>query len=462
MKVRSLSVAAVITTLLLLVVVQAQSALAPHVLIDIRPRVLTLGGASAVVFGRHIPATSAQTIVIEKRVIGEKAWTKVSTTESLTLGVFGYSVRPRVVTDYRARWRNSASAVLRLPVRPSVSFVGLDKSITIKDSTTLRADIRGNAASGIPMVLERKNGARWDRISSRVSDGWGVVDFRLSPSVSTTYRVRTTSTLLSNATSKNVTVAVRPKITLQANKERVPLRTTIKFSGKLAPVTRRSVSIQTWTGGKWQTQVTATVSTTTGAYAATWAASSKGTYRVRAFVEATSKMAAAASYDLENKFVFPVGGDKSRIYWQRRAWTRGKARAGLVHHDYPASDIMSPYGFPIYAALTGTVSAVRYGGESTKGGNTVTIKSDRGLVLFNAHLKTISVSQNQKVLAGRKIGTVGASGNASADAPHLHLGMSRPGGSISGDVDPFPYLNPAWSSTFIASPLDLVKKIVIY
>ena len=79
-------------------------------------------------------------------------------------------------------------------------------------------------------------------------------------------------------------------------------------------------------------------------------------------------------------------------------------------------DIVAGQGENVYASGAGTVvSAVRSG----KGlGNTVTIDHGNGFTTRYAHLSEISVTKGMKVDKGRKIGTVGMTGNTLV--PHLH------------------------------------------
>jgi hypothetical protein len=80
-------------------------------------------------------------------------------------------------------------------------------------------------------------------------------------------------------------------------------------------------------------------------------------------------------------------------------------------------------GEPVYAAAAGTVSEVTHSGKGL--GNVVTIDHGGGCTTRYAHLADILVSKGQKVSRGRKIASVGISGNSFA--PHLHYEVLQDG-----------------------------------
>lgn len=86
-------------------------------------------------------------------------------------------------------------------------------------------------------------------------------------------------------------------------------------------------------------------------------------------------------------------------------------------------DLIAPQGDPVLAAADGTVTAVE---RSRKGdGNAVEITHKSGYVTRYAHLGDIMVSKGQSVTRGKKIATVGISGNSFA--PHLHYEVMKDG-----------------------------------
>lgn len=131
--------------------------------------------------------------------------------------------------------------------------------------------------------------------------------------------------------------------------------------------------------------------------------------------------------------------------------TFSQARAqGARRHD--AIDIASPDGTPVLAAAQGMVEKLH---PSHDGGNTIYVRSpDRKLIYYYAHLSAYArdLREGMVVRSGQFLGTVGHSGNASPQAPHLHFAMwvADPSQGWSQDapaVDPYLYLigkpNPA-------------------
>ena len=123
--------------------------------------------------------------------------------------------------------------------------------------------------------------------------------------------------------------------------------------------------------------------------------------------------------------------------------TYNQARAGGARvHD--AIDIMAPHGTPVVAAAPGTVEKLFY---SKGGGITAYIRSPESRWLYYyAHLEEYApgLREGQKVERGQRIGTVGSTGNASPDGPHLHFAIHRmePGDDWHGGapVNPYPLL----------------------
>jgi murein DD-endopeptidase MepM/ murein hydrolase activator NlpD len=136
----------------------------------------------------------------------------------------------------------------------------------------------------------------------------------------------------------------------------------------------------------------------------------------------------------------PVAGIKaaqlSDTFTQARA---GGARA----HD--AIDIMAPRGTPVVAAAPGRVEKIfnSQGG----GGLTVYVRSpDQRWVYYYAHLDRYApgLAEGQAVQRGTPLGTVGSTGNANPDGPHLHFAIHRMGPGEKwhqgSAVNPYPLL----------------------
>lgn len=121
------------------------------------------------------------------------------------------------------------------------------------------------------------------------------------------------------------------------------------------------------------------------------------------------------------------------------------ARAGgaRVHH---ALDIMVPRFTPVRAVADGTVARMASGGA---GGVVLYQYDDTGAYAFYyAHLQSYApgLREGQPVRRGQVIGYVGTSGNAPANAPHLHFAVlqlrERSRWWAGEAVNPYPLLKP--------------------
>ena len=86
---------------------------------------------------------------------------------------------------------------------------------------------------------------------------------------------------------------------------------------------------------------------------------------------------------------------------------------------------MGPEGTGVIAAAPGTIERLFL---SDAGGKTIYVRSnDRRTIFYYAHLEDYAegLREGQKVARGQRLGTVGFTGNASPDAPHLHFAIMR-------------------------------------
>ena len=123
-------------------------------------------------------------------------------------------------------------------------------------------------------------------------------------------------------------------------------------------------------------------------------------------------------------------------------FSQSRESGARVHN---AIDIMAPRGTRVVAAAAGQVEKLFV---SLRGGNTIYIRSpDRTLIYYYAHLDAYAsgLAEKQAVRQGQLLGTVGYSGDASADAPHLHFEIQQAGpqagwwkGKVS--LNPYPLL----------------------
>ena len=92
---------------------------------------------------------------------------------------------------------------------------------------------------------------------------------------------------------------------------------------------------------------------------------------------------------------------------------------------HEALDIMAPAGTPVIAAAPGTVEKLF---RSDAGGNTVYIRSADGRTIhYYAHLQAYApdLKEGQSVSRAQVLGSVGSTGNANPEAPHLHFAILR-------------------------------------
>lgn len=123
-------------------------------------------------------------------------------------------------------------------------------------------------------------------------------------------------------------------------------------------------------------------------------------------------------------------------------FTQSRAGGARVHN---AIDIMAPKGTPVVAAVAGTVEKLFL---SDDGGKTIYIRSpDRRTITYYAHLDSYapSLREGARVRQGQVLGTVGYTGNASPEAPHLHFAVMRTSpdktwSEPSVSINPFPLL----------------------
>lgn len=136
--------------------------------------------------------------------------------------------------------------------------------------------------------------------------------------------------------------------------------------------------------------------------------------------------------------VIPVAGIRADQLSDTFDDARGEGRV----HD--AIDIMAPRGTPVIAASAGTVEKLF---DSKLGGRTIYVRRPGGQwVDYYAHLDGYApgLAEGKRVAQGEMIGTVGSTGDASPEAPHLHYAVNAmaPGeGWWQGEpVNPYPLL----------------------
>ena len=129
----------------------------------------------------------------------------------------------------------------------------------------------------------------------------------------------------------------------------------------------------------------------------------------------------------------PVGGLVCPVqgpHHFRDTW--GAPRSGGRTHK--GVDMMADRGTPLVAIEAGIVGRLSNGGL---GGITVWLLGDSGNEYYYAHMDAWAsgLAQGQRVSIGGSLGTVGSTGNAPDEWPHLHFEIHPNGGDA---VNPFP------------------------
>ena len=119
------------------------------------------------------------------------------------------------------------------------------------------------------------------------------------------------------------------------------------------------------------------------------------------------------SDDIFLEFTVPVQGRKSSSFGLRRFFNNQPRR------PHSGMDIAAPTGTAVVAPANGTVIET---GDFFFNGKSVFIDHGQGLITMYCHLDSISVTPNQQIKTGEKLGEVGMTGRVTG--PHLHWTVS--------------------------------------
>jgi murein DD-endopeptidase MepM/ murein hydrolase activator NlpD len=157
---------------------------------------------------------------------------------------------------------------------------------------------------------------------------------------------------------------------------------------------------------------------------------------VRAAPAATLPPPPSSGQDLPNVIVPVAGVDISKIrdtFYEKRG-----------SHQHDATDIMAPRGTPVLAAGDGTIVKLFL---SRAGGLTIyEFDPTRTWCYYYAHLDhyAAGAEEGKAVRQGQTIGYVGSTGDAPANAPHLHFEIHVLGPEKhwwqGTPIDPYPIL----------------------
>ena len=115
---------------------------------------------------------------------------------------------------------------------------------------------------------------------------------------------------------------------------------------------------------------------------------------------------------------------------------------GRYPHFHTGTDMVAPFGSPVYAADDGVVALV--GSSSSGYGNYVVLAHSGGLDTLYGHLSTALVHVGDRVTQGQPVGLEGSTGNSTGAHLHFELRINQ------APVDPTPYLPPGQPSPFKA------------
>lgn len=114
-------------------------------------------------------------------------------------------------------------------------------------------------------------------------------------------------------------------------------------------------------------------------------------------------------------------------------------------------DVMAKRGQGVVAVESGTITSATY---SSNCGYSLGLAGDDGNYYLYCHLNNYAsgVSTGKRVWAGKQVGSVGSTGNASEAYPHLHIEL-HPNGARGAAVNPYSLLRSAENRTgVVASP----------
>ena len=153
------------------------------------------------------------------------------------------------------------------------------------------------------------------------------------------------------------------------------------------------------------------------------AAKAKAAAEAKAKAEAAAKAKAKASNSLSAPAAASRISGRCPVPNATFTDTWGAPRSGGRSHK--GTDLMAPYGSPVYAVASGTVRAA----YSSAGGTSLYLNADNGETYFYAHNST-NVVTSGRVSAGDLIARVGSTGNAGS-TNHVHFEREVGGRSVN-------------------------------
>jgi hypothetical protein len=141
------------------------------------------------------------------------------------------------------------------PSSSSATIAVSQNPIVVGSSTVLSGKVSGKKAAGakVDLQAEPASSKAFSTVSSTTADASGHYSFKVTPSVNTTYRVMAKTA--PSATSSNLLVKVRVRVTMRVSTTKPALGKRVRVFGSVLPAyTGKTVLIQrkTATGG-WKT-----------------------------------------------------------------------------------------------------------------------------------------------------------------------------------------------------------------
>lgn len=153
-----------------------------------------------------------------------------------------------------------------------------------------------------------------------------------------------------------------------------------------------------------------------------------------------------AGFFIPQEISNPVDKADNKSYNPKSFWYYPWGKSG-THNGI---DIFAREGTNVNSSTGGLVL---FTGDIQLGGNVVLILGPKWRLHYYAHLKDIDAKVFAWTNKGKKIGTVGTTGNAKGKAPHLHYSI----------VTPFPYPwrvdaeKQGWKKMFYLNPISYLQ-----
>lgn len=149
---------------------------------------------------------------------------------------------------------------------------------------------------------------------------------------------------------------------------------------------------------------------------------------------------------LPQRLIIPVEGATSKDWHPETFWYYPWGKS-VTHKGV---DIFAEKGRPVLAS---TYGIVLFKGEFGAGGESVFLPGPKWRLHYFAHLNDIHTTWFDLVKKGKRLGTVGATGNACGKPPHLHYSVIT--------IIPYPWKldksRQGWKKMFFLNPLKMFK-----